>query len=77
MFPTSLALHCQIGLAHYAWRDYDRAQECFELIREQDPYRLNSIDTYSNILYVKEKRTELSLLAHSIVKVWLLKYCCS
>ena len=37
--------------------------------RDRDPYRLNHIDTYSNILYVKEKHAELSHLAHVIVKV--------
>ena len=30
-----------------------------------DPFRLDDVDTYSNILYVKDSRKELSLLAHS------------
>lgn len=34
-----------------------------------DPFRLLSMDTYSNILYVKEKQAELSALAHSVVEV--------
>ena len=29
-----------------------------------DPYRLDNLDTYSNLLYVKEQRVELAHLAH-------------
>ena len=58
-----------MGLSHYSLRNYDKAQESFELLRDRDPYRLAHIDTYSNILYVKEKQAELSHLAHVIVKV--------
>lgn len=43
--------------------------DAFSPTRDRDPYRLNHIDTYSNILYVKEKHAELSHLAHVIVKV--------
>jgi anaphase-promoting complex subunit 8 len=46
-------------------------KEIFEHMREIDPYRLEHIDTYSNILYVKEKRGELVNLAHAVVKVTL------
>ena len=33
-----------------------------------DPHRLDHVDTYSNILYVKERRAELSHLAHAVTK---------
>lgn len=36
-------------------------------LREVDPYRLDNMDTYSNILYVKECKGALSFLAHSAV----------
>lgn len=62
-------MYNQIGLALYAAREYDRAQASFELIRDRDPYRVTNIDTYSNILYVKENHAELSHLAHALVKV--------
>lgn len=32
-------------------------------------YRLDGVDTYSNILYVKEEKRKLSALAHSCVSV--------
>jgi len=67
---TSLNVgYTKVGLSHYSLRNYDKAQESFELLRERDPYRLTHIDTYSNILYVKEKQAELSHLAHVVVKV--------
>ena len=69
LMPYSLPLYTQVGLAQYCLRRYDEAEGSFELLREQDPYRLQSLDTYSNILYVKEKQAELSHLAHSVVKV--------
>ena len=37
-----------------------------ELLAE-DPYRLDGVDTYSNILYVREEKRKLSALAHSCV----------
>lgn len=29
------------------------AKDCFEDVRKKDPYRLDNMDTYSNVLYVK------------------------
>lgn len=57
------------ALAYYANRDYSRAQECFEQARVLDPHGLEHVDTYSNILYVKEKRAELSHLARAVTKI--------
>jgi anaphase-promoting complex subunit 8 len=71
--PNRHARVQQEALAYYALRDYDRAQIIFESIRNRDPYRLQHLETYSNILYVKEKSAELSHLAHTVVKIE--KYC--
>ena len=35
---------------------------------QTDPYRLDHLDTYSNILYVKEAKAALSHLAHVCTK---------
>lgn len=59
----------QVGVAYYSQRLYDQAENCFEIVRNKDPFRLEHVDTYSNILYVKEKTAELSYLAHSVVAV--------
>lgn len=42
-----------MGLAQYTLRQYDEAEASFEAVRAADPYRLQCMDTYSNILYVK------------------------
>ena len=45
---------------------------CFTISGEVlkcDPFRLEQMDAYSNILYVKEKDAELSFLAHNAIKV--------
>jgi len=68
-FPKSLSVGASIALAQYSLRDLDAAQDTFEALREEDPHRLSHLDTYSNILYVKEKRAELSHLAHMTSKV--------
>lgn len=69
LLPTSLVILCQIGMAHYSQRQYESAQTAFEVARRRDPYRLQNLDTYSNILYVKESLPELSILAHEAIKI--------
>lgn len=49
--------------------DYDEAKETFEHVRELEPHRLDQMDCYSNVLYVKEMRAELSHLAHMAVRL--------
>jgi anaphase-promoting complex subunit 8 len=62
-FKKSTYIMNQIGHLFYHNQDYNLAQEFFEKILEIDPYRLENMDTYSNILYVREKKKELSALA--------------
>lgn len=62
-FPSSLHLQSQRALINYHLREFDVAEEIFDDIAERDPYRLEDVDTYSNILYVMEKRAKLSQLA--------------
>lgn len=47
--------------------DFGQAELQFKKIRAIDPYRIDDIDVYSNILYVSENRTELSKLAHDFL----------
>jgi anaphase-promoting complex subunit 8 len=57
----------------YHMRLFDEAQDLFEQIFAEDEFCLEGVDTYSNILYVKEDKVRLSVLAHRCVKVD--KYC--
>lgn len=50
LLPHSAYVQGQTALAHYALRNYDAAEVAFEDLRRRDPFRLENLDTYSNIL---------------------------
>ena len=52
-YPSSSYLIGQVACAYYNARHGDQAAELFARIRAVDPYRLDNIDVYSNILYVQ------------------------
>jgi len=58
--------------------DYDETERIFDEILERDPYRLDNLDVYSNVLYVLERRPKLSHLAHQCVSVEKFRFetCC-
>jgi len=72
-FPESRYVLAQRAAAHYTARDFDSAETFFQHLLKQDPCRVETLDLYSHILYVKEKRTELSVLARNALRVN--KYC--
>lgn len=57
------------ALMLYHSRDFDQAQALFEELRQLDPYRLEGLDIYSNLLYIKEARADLSFLAQTVWKI--------
>lgn len=63
-FTDNNYIKTQIAILKHSLRDLDRAIETFTSIRSTDPYRLDAMDIYSNLLYVREMHTELSSLAH-------------
>uniref|UniRef100_A0A7S3ZFV4 Cdc23 domain-containing protein n=1 Tax=Lotharella globosa TaxID=91324 RepID=A0A7S3ZFV4_9EUKA len=68
VFPKSTHLNAQLAMAYYNMRDFDEAQQLFQDLHVRDPWRLSSMDVYSNILFVKECKAELSFLAHTAIK---------
>ena len=50
-------------------RQVDEAVGFFQKLSDIDPYRLDNLDIYSNLLYVKEQRVELAHLAHKSVEI--------
>lgn len=54
---------------YYYKRFYDEAARLFEELRNIDPYRLEHMDVYSNVLYVADAKSRLSFMAHEAVKV--------
>lgn len=47
----------------YHTKDFERAEKTFSKLTSTHPLRLDATDTYSNILYVMEKRPKLAFLA--------------
>jgi len=69
IFPNSTHIAAQRAMAHYNMRDFDEAQRLFQILHQTDPCRLTTMDVYSNILFVKECKAELSFLAHTAIKI--------
>ncbi|CAR30048.1 anaphase promoting complex subunit CDC23 [Lachancea thermotolerans CBS 6340] len=63
IFPNFAFLKTQHALINYHYMDYVSAGLIFEQIIKLDPYRLEDMDTYSNILYVMQKPSKLAYLA--------------
>ncbi|XP_012266699.1 cell division cycle protein 23 homolog [Athalia rosae] len=68
----------QMAIAVHYKRDVDASIEAFKRIIKDDPYCLDNMDTYSNLLYVKELKVELAHLAHRATKIdkYRLETCC-
>ncbi|KAG6832599.1 hypothetical protein H0H92_014435 [Tricholoma furcatifolium] len=66
-FPNSLWIMSLRAGVLYHLHDFDQAETQFEKILALDPYRIDDIDVYSNILYVSDKRLKLSRLAHEFL----------
>ena len=63
LFPTSTFLQTQLAMSHYHAKDFDTAAIIFKDLLKNNPYRLDSLDHYSNILYVMNDRPSLAFLA--------------
>ncbi|KAJ7045580.1 hypothetical protein C8F04DRAFT_1065361 [Mycena alexandri] len=66
-FPGSLWVMSLRACALYYSHDFKLAQAQFERILAIDPYRIEDIDIYSNILYVTDSRLKLSRLANDFL----------
>jgi len=53
----------------YMTRKFTDAQSLCKDLLKQDPFRLDDMDIYSHILYVKESTSELSRLAHHAIQI--------
>ncbi|XP_033328930.1 cell division cycle protein 23 isoform X1 [Megalopta genalis] len=77
-FQKSGYIRAQTAMAIHYRRDADNAIETFKRIIKEDPYCLDNMDTYSNLLYVREMRVELANLAHRATEIdkYRLETCC-
>jgi anaphase-promoting complex subunit 8 len=69
LFPRNTWVQTQKALVYYVNCDYDVAESIFVDIQKEDPYNLDSADTFSNILFVKQNAAELSVLAKTVYNI--------
>jgi anaphase-promoting complex subunit 8 len=62
-FKDSSHIISQIAQLLYHKKDHDMSIQVFGELLKRDPYRLDSLDIYSNILYVKDNPKDLGALA--------------
>lgn len=55
--------------AHLHFLDFPNAEAQFDQVLSLDPYRIEDIDVYSNILYTTENKTKLSSLAQKYLQL--------
>ncbi|XP_075212921.1 anaphase-promoting complex subunit 8-like [Lycorma delicatula] len=77
-FASSTYLLAQAAIAYHNKREVTAAITTFQHLRKLDPYRLDNLDTLSNLLYVKEMKVELAYLAHhaSEIDKYKVETCC-
>lgn len=64
--PGMPQVRAWLGQALFDAKELDHAERVYEQLLDEDPYRTEGVDTYSNVLYVKGKLAALSLLAHRV-----------
>lgn len=69
IFPQSTFLLTLQALSHYHSKDFETSASIFQEILVSNPYRLDALDHYSNILYVMTDRPKLAFLAHLATSV--------
>lgn len=66
IFSNSNYIQAQIAKAQYSLREFEQVEAIFEELLRNDPYRVEDMDMYSNVLYAKECFSALSYLAHRV-----------
>ncbi|GAV66253.1 TPR_1 domain-containing protein/APC8 domain-containing protein/TPR_11 domain-containing protein, partial [Cephalotus follicularis] len=65
-FGFSNYIQAQIAKVQYSLREFEQVEVIFEELLRNDPYRVEDMDMYSNVLYAKECFSALSYLAHRV-----------
>ncbi|CAN1753517.1 Anaphase-promoting complex subunit 8, partial [Linum perenne] len=65
-FSNSNYIQAQIAQVQYSLKAFDQVEVIFEELLRNDPYRVEDMDMYSNVLYAKECFSALSYLAHRV-----------
>lgn len=68
-FSSSSYIHSQLALVHFHNKEFNQAAANFECVRSLDPFKLTTLDTYSNVLFVMERLNDLCRLAQDAVRI--------
>ncbi|KAJ3547280.1 hypothetical protein NMY22_g1718 [Coprinellus aureogranulatus] len=68
-FPHSMGIMSLRASVLYHLHEYENAELQFDAILRIDPYRVDDIDIFSNILYVQDNKLKLSRLAHDFLNI--------
>ncbi|KAH9416628.1 Anaphase-promoting complex subunit 23 [Dermatophagoides pteronyssinus] len=68
-FEDNTYIRTQMAIVNNNLRNFDDSIKLFSIVRSNEPCKLDAMDIYSNLLYVKELQTELSSLAHISNKI--------
>ncbi|KAF5200200.1 Anaphase promoting complex subunit 8/cell division cycle protein23-like protein [Thalictrum thalictroides] len=69
IFCFSNYVQAQIAKVKYSLKEFEEVEVMFEELQRNDPYRIDDMDMYSNVLYAKECCSSLSHLAHKLFMV--------
>ncbi|WWD09188.1 hypothetical protein V865_007310 [Kwoniella europaea PYCC6329] len=69
IFPGSVHLKAQRAMVYYHMRDFETAEKEFDSVQRADPFRMEEVDIYSNMLYVMNKQAKLGKLAHEYAEI--------
>ncbi|KXS21352.1 anaphase-promoting complex subunit Apc8 [Gonapodya prolifera JEL478] len=69
LFPRSRFVKGQMVVAKYNVREFEEAERVCEELFAEEPYSLDHLDNYSNVLYVMERKAKLGYLAHAAVQI--------
>ncbi|KAI8331382.1 anaphase promoting complex subunit 8 [Chlamydoabsidia padenii] len=69
IFPNSTYIKAQWAISLYNIQNYTESEVLFEDIQKRNPYRLEDMDVFSNLLYLMESKQKLSVLAHQCERI--------
>ncbi|ORZ08413.1 anaphase promoting complex subunit 8 [Absidia repens] len=69
IFPDSTYIKAQWAISLYDTMDYNESEVLFDDLRKTNPYRLEDMDVFSNLLYLKDSKQKLSMLAHQCERI--------
>lgn len=68
-YPANDFIKLVLAIRCYTVQDFEEAEQLFDGVYKRDPYRLDYIDVYSNVLFVLERRAKLSYLSKRLMAI--------